>query len=234
MGQRGNFVSYQNATELMNAIGRKFDTLEGAYVLRGSVTFANLPSALTDSMVGYVYNVSDDFVTDSRFVEGAGKAYSAGTNVAVADVGTTTYDVVTPTGDEDPSALGWYEEDSENPGSYILSEDTTVDNEKTYYTQTVTHVYKFDVISSFVDVAELEEAIQDVSDMITGEFDSATSYDAGDIVVYEGDLYKFTADHAAGAWDGTDASQTTVVELIDQAEPDSLTPAQISALLALI
>lgn len=83
-----NFVSYANATDLMTAIGQKFAALEGAYVIRGSVTFANLPSTLTGTMVGYVYNVSDQFTTDARFVEGAGKTYAAGTNVVVIDAGT--------------------------------------------------------------------------------------------------------------------------------------------------
>lgn len=234
MGARGNFVSYQNAQELMDAIGKKFDTLEGAYVFRGTISFANLPSTLTQSMVGYIYNINESFTTDSRFIEGAGKVYSAGTNVAVADIGQPTYSEVTPVGTENPSEEGWFEEDPLNPGSYILSEDTEVDSEKTYYEEVETHDYKFDVNSSWVDVEGLEQDIQNVSDMITGEFNATESYDAGEVVVYEGDLYKFNTAHAAGAWDGTDADQTTVVELINQAEPDSLTPAQVTALLALL
>lgn len=43
-----------------------------------------------------------------------------------------TYTAVTPTGSEDPSALGWYEIVS---GEYELSQDTTVDGGKTYYTK---------------------------------------------------------------------------------------------------
>lgn len=43
---------------------------------------------------------------------------------------TYTYEEVTPTGDEDPSELGWYELVD---GNYVLSEDTTVDDSKTYY-----------------------------------------------------------------------------------------------------
>lgn len=42
----------------------------------------------------------------------------------------TTYVPVTPVGSENPSTEGWYELVA---GSYILSEDTTVDEEKTYY-----------------------------------------------------------------------------------------------------
>lgn len=42
-----------------------------------------------------------------------------------------TYTAVTPVGTENPSEEGWYELVN---GSYVLSEDTTVDNSKTYYT----------------------------------------------------------------------------------------------------
>ena len=35
-------------------------------------------------------------------------------------------------------------------------------------------------------------------------FSALTAYSAGDVVNYNGKLYKFTADHAAGAWIGTD------------------------------
>jgi len=84
-----NFVSYANATDLMTEIGNKIKALNGAYIYRGSVTFANLPSNLTASMTGYVYNVTDDFTTTADFIEGAGKKYPAGTNVAIANVGTS-------------------------------------------------------------------------------------------------------------------------------------------------
>lgn len=84
-----NFASYANMTSLMTAIGEKLSAVNGAYVMRGSSTFANLPSTLTVAMTGYVYNMSEEFTTDSRFIEGTGKKYSAGTNVVVANTGTS-------------------------------------------------------------------------------------------------------------------------------------------------
>ena len=51
-----------------------------------------------------------------------------------------TYDAVTPVGTEDPASEGWYEEDGS--GGYQLTEDTTVDPNKTYYTRTSTPVVK--------------------------------------------------------------------------------------------
>lgn len=83
-----NYVSYNNAEALTTKIGNKLRSMGSAYAYKGTVTFANLPASLTASMDGNVYNVSNDFTTDNRFIEGAGKKYSAGTNVAVANVGT--------------------------------------------------------------------------------------------------------------------------------------------------
>lgn len=49
----------------------------------GSYAFANLPEP-SESTLGAVYNVSDAFTTDSRFKDGAGLSFPAGTNVCVA------------------------------------------------------------------------------------------------------------------------------------------------------
>lgn len=38
-------------------------------------------------------------------------------------------------------------------------------------------------------------------------FSDSTAYSAGEVVNYQGKLYQFTADHAAGAWTGTDAAE---------------------------
>lgn len=43
-------------------------------------------------------------------------------------------------------------------------------------------------------------------------FSASTAYSAGDVVNYNGKLYKFTEDHAAGVWTGTDAEKTDVVK----------------------
>ncbi len=44
--------------------------------------------------------------------------------------GSVSYSAVTPVGTENPATEGWYEK---NGDVYVLSEDTTVDSEKTYY-----------------------------------------------------------------------------------------------------
>lgn len=49
----------------------------------GSYAFDNLPEP-SEATLGAVYNVSDAFTTDSRFKDGAGLSFPAGTNVCVA------------------------------------------------------------------------------------------------------------------------------------------------------
>lgn len=50
----------------------------GALIPVGTVAFEDIP--LTPN-VGYMYNISNDFVTDSRFAEGSGVFYRAGANI---------------------------------------------------------------------------------------------------------------------------------------------------------
>ena len=222
-----NYVSYANATALMNGIATKFNSLGAAYKFRGNSTFANLPSTLTQAMAGYTYNVTDEFTTDARFVEGAGKKYPAGTNVAVADL--TTYEAVaSPSGD--PSALGYYELVN---GKYVLSADTTVTSGKTYYTATVS--VKLDIAGSFVDVDGINARIDAAVANLADAFDSTKAYVIGDVVVYEDGLYQFKAAHTENTdWDDDEVDPVTLESLIAAAEPDSLTSAQVNALLALL
>lgn len=48
--------------------------------------------------------------------------------------------------------------------------------------------------------------------LIADEFDANNSYVAGDYVIQGGKLYKFTADHATGAFDGSDVVEVTVAD----------------------
>lgn len=61
--------------------------LTAAIVPKGTVAYASLPTP-AKSNLGYMYNVSNEFTTDTRFVEGAGKKYDAGANVYVVAVTT--------------------------------------------------------------------------------------------------------------------------------------------------
>ena len=77
-------------TEVDNKVSA---ALTSAIVPKGTVAYANLPTPAKANL-GYMYNVSDAFTTDARFVEGAGKKYAAGANVYVVAVttgGSTKY-----------------------------------------------------------------------------------------------------------------------------------------------
>lgn len=52
----------------------------GGIIFKGSLAFADLPTVGMAS--GDEYNITDDFTTDSRFIEGAGLSVKAGTNIA--------------------------------------------------------------------------------------------------------------------------------------------------------
>lgn len=94
-----------------------------AYKASGSLYFADLP-ALAATRIGNVYNIRDAFTTTSDFLEGGGKDYPAGTNVAIISVedGASVnyfYDVMTGVFSE-----GFYLE--ENNITLSTSQPTTV------------------------------------------------------------------------------------------------------------
>lgn len=69
--------------------------LADVYKPQGSIAYSALPATPSASNYGYVWNITDDFTTDSRFIEGAGKKYSAGTNVGVIEQnGAYYYDIL--------------------------------------------------------------------------------------------------------------------------------------------
>lgn len=54
-------------------------SLEGGFIPMGTISFAQLPTENIGN--GWMYNISDAFTSDSRFEDGGGKNYAAGTNV---------------------------------------------------------------------------------------------------------------------------------------------------------
>ena len=86
--------------------------LAATYKAAGSVTFASLPQ-LSATEEGKVYNITDAFVTNGNFVEGAGKSYPAGTNVVCIDTGTDVFKWDVLTGMVDLSAYDTAEETEE-------------------------------------------------------------------------------------------------------------------------
>ena len=117
-------------TEVDNAISEA-----NASVFKpGGTLAANeiVASLLVEGNLGKVYNISEDFTTDSNFREGAGKDLPAGTNIVIVDVDTTgsspsykfdleagAYGVATPDGNglmssSDKSKLNGVEDNANN------------------------------------------------------------------------------------------------------------------------
>lgn len=63
----------------------KVDNMTSVYQIKGSVTFEELP---LEVMPGWVYNISNDFITTSDFIEGASIECKAGTNIVAVNTGT--------------------------------------------------------------------------------------------------------------------------------------------------
>ena len=179
-------------------------------------------------MAGFVWDITDDFTTDSRFIEGTGIDYPAHTDVSVADL--STYAATVPI--SDPAAEGLYEINA--AGKYVPTADTSIEAGKTYYAKT--EIIKYNIAGPFYDLDAISERIDKViADLTDAEFDADQSYGIGDIVVYEDTLYRFTSAHTAtDPWDPTEVTTITIMDLIDDAEPDSLTQAQVNTLLGLL
>jgi hypothetical protein len=79
-----NDEKFQTEDEVEQAIA---DAIVGALKPKGSCLFAELP-APSAAVLHNMYDVADAFTTTDDFREGAGHRHSAGTNVAVINVGT--------------------------------------------------------------------------------------------------------------------------------------------------
>ena len=76
-------ADYATKEEVAASINAK---VSSAYTAGGCAAFDALPG-LTEENVGLVVNVTDGFTTTDSFIEGAGAAYPAGTNVVVVKSG---------------------------------------------------------------------------------------------------------------------------------------------------
>lgn len=75
-------MAVDNIARGMAANAKKTAENLTAFKNGGSLAFSQLPTP-SQNLLNYVYTVTDSFITDSRFIEGAGKSYPAGTKVAV-------------------------------------------------------------------------------------------------------------------------------------------------------
>ena len=81
------------------------------------------------------------------------------------------------------------------------------------------YIARKNVATAQNDITVLNGEAADLFAAAAPDFGTGTAYASGQYVWYEGDLYRFTADHAAGSWTGTDAVQATIGgELSDHEE----------------
>ncbi len=127
--QKAHRHTLSDIADLRESVDNK---LTSVYKAKGSLPFASLTaSLLVKANEGNVYNITDAFTTTANFVEGAGKKYTAGTNVVIIETTTAVftassdntvnagktyyvsqnggYSVVTPAGNENPATAGWFE-----------------------------------------------------------------------------------------------------------------------------
>lgn len=83
VGERGGVPvpssdpTYNNNSEYWAGIAQQY--AQGGVHYKGSILFANIPT--TGMVDGDMYNIQNDFTTDSRFAEGSGINCPAGTNI---------------------------------------------------------------------------------------------------------------------------------------------------------
>ena len=65
-----------------------------------------------------------------------------------------------------------------------------------------------DLVQDIADaIATIPADYTDLMAAVAPTFSTTATYNAGQYIWYDGKLYKFTTDHAAGSWTGTDATQ---------------------------
>ena len=90
-------------------------------------------------------------------------------------------------------------------------------------------------ISVTANMKVLDNRITNVLADIAVEFHTNQGYAIGDVVTHDYAVYKFKTAHTAGdPWSASEVDFVRVTDLIDAAEPDSLTSAQMTALIAII
>ena len=76
------------------------------------------------------------------------------------------------------------------------------------------------MLTDIVDKAEEHETDIDNLNANTGvddyeAFSESKAYTSGDVVNYNGKLYKFTSDHAVGEWTGTDVKKISLKTIVE-------------------
>lgn len=71
-------------------------------------------------------------------------------------------------------------------------------------------------------IAILNETVNDTQGNIADEFDKSKNYDVGDILIYDNKLYKCKSSHSAGDWNPLDFEETSISQLLEEAQSESV------------
>ena len=68
------------------------------------------------------------------------------------------------------------------------------------------------ITGTLSDQTDLQNALEDKTDLvlIAEKFDDEVAYAIGDLVIHDGNLYRYTSAHAAGSWDTSEVTAVTV------------------------
>lgn len=72
-----------------------------------------------------------------------------------------------------------------------------------------------------VEQITVGDSLRRIHSAIADDFDETATYAVDDLIVYGGNLYKFTTAHSAGAWDLSEVSTINLVSLLG-AKPDAV------------
>ena len=219
-------ISETNANTYYEKTKTLTDSISGALKPMGTVMFEDLPS-LVDVSEGYMYNISNQFVTTSEFKEGAGTIVPIGSNVYKTSDG--YWDVLAGTpvagvkGENESSyRIGNVNITKENIG--LGNVDNTSDNEKSVLSATKLSNARKIGNASFDGTKDITLKETGALDPIGDEFNSSLTYVVGDFCIYNNTLYKCTtAIDTAGEWDEFKWEATTVATELSLGSDNSVT-----------
>lgn len=219
-------ISETNANTYYEKTKTLTDSISGALKPMGTVMFEDLPS-LVDVSEGYMYNISNQFVTTSEFKEGAGTIVPIGSNVYKTSDG--YWDVLAGTpvagvkGENESSyRIGNVNITKENIG--LGNVDNTSDNEKSVLSATKLSTARKIGNASFDGTKDITLKETGALDPIGDEFNSSLTYVVGDFCIYNNTLYKCTtAIDTAGEWDESKWETTTVATELSLGSDNSVT-----------
>lgn len=167
--------------------------LTNAFVYMGTITFENIPT--TGMQQGYTYNISNSFTTDSRFKEGAGNIYTAGTNISYTSDG--YLDVL---GGKMNDYLRKDGDSATNTTTFtVASTETDIASGDTHATLFGKILKKFGLIgivsslNTYVTtsiVGAINWLHTKVINGISPEYSASSTYRVGQFVFYQGTLYR--------------------------------------------